>query len=121
MLSNKWWLCPVVSGFLLVGSVVSAIAQTNWIELGRNSDGDIVKINPEVQIGGSSVVMYELLIVLDQPIEGLYSLKTQVLARCESKSQALSSSDGLNQQGRIIKSNTVDDRDLVWRTPENDV
>lgn len=123
MLFNKWLLCPVVSGLLLVGSSLGAIAQMGWVEIGRNSDSDIVKINPEVQISGavSSVVMYEILILLNQPIDGLYALKVEMLARCESKSQAISSSDGLNQQGRVIKSNTVEISDLEWTTPGSDV
>lgn len=38
MLFNKWLLCPVVSGLLIVGSAVSAIAQYGWSELGRQVD-----------------------------------------------------------------------------------
>lgn len=111
----KWLISPVLS--LLV--VSPSIAQTQWIELGRHQ-GSIVRLNPDVQINGSAV-MYEILIQLDQPAENLYSVRTQILALCDSKKQAVSSSEGLNQQGRVIRTNRVSESEMNWLTPENDV
>lgn len=116
---SKWLIYPVVS-LLVTGSwVAEVIAQTQWIELGRHGR-DLVKLNPEIQFIGSAV-MYEVLIQLDQPVEGMQTLRSRIIARCESKSQAFRRTDGLDHQGRVVRSNTVADTDLVWRTPENDV
>lgn len=127
MLFNKWLISPVLSLLVAVPTMnfvqPKANAQTNWIEVGRNNEGEIVRMNPELKVSGAvgSVVMYELLIELNPPLEGLYRLKTEVLAQCESKSYALSSSEGLDQQGRVIQSDTVPYADMDWQTPANDV
>ncbi len=118
MLYSRWLICPVVSLLVLTCSG-RVLAQTQWIELGRNDIG-IVKLNSRIDSLGS-VVMYELLIQLDKPTDGISAIKTRIIARCQSKSQAVSSSEGLDSQGRIVRSNTVADADLVWRTPQSDV
>lgn len=120
MLFNKWWLCPVVSSLLFAGS---AIAQYGWVELGRQ-DNLTFQINPEVMRSGSdnSVVAYELWLTAPQAINGVRSSKIQILARCKSRSQALSRIEQFNDQGLSIK---VTDYDISssenWETPKQDI
>lgn len=123
MLFNKWLLCPVVSGLLIVGSAVSAIAQYGWIELGRQ-DNILYQMNPEVQIGGadSSVVAYELWLTPPQEINGVRSSKVQIIARCESRSQVLSQIETFNSQGLSIKVTDYDIADpSAWETPKQNI
>lgn len=119
MLFNKWLLSPVLS--LLVA--VPVLAQVNWIEVGKDSEGGIIRINPEMNVSGAtnSVVMYELLIELNPPVNGMYGLRNQVLAQCGSKAYALSSTEALNQQGRVIDSRNIPYPEMNWIAPINDV
>jgi len=119
MLFNKWLICPVISGLLFAGS---AIAQTQWIEIGRTQDGDLVRLNRDLKVEGStgSVVMYQILVDLNPPVDGFYQLKIDMIAQCQSKSHAISSTEGLDQQGRVVKSYTVSNADIDWQTPQSD-
>lgn len=123
MLSLKWWLYPVISGLLFAGSSVGAIAQSNWIELGRE-DNILYQMNPELQISGaaSSVVAYELWLTPPQEINGVRSSKIQIIARCESRSQALSQIKTFNSQGLSIKVTDYDIADpSAWETPKQNI
>jgi hypothetical protein len=123
MLFNKWLLCPVVSGLLIVGSAVSVIAQYGWIELGRQ-DNLTFQLNPEVMRSGSdnSVVAYELYLTAPQETNGVRSIKVQIIARCNSRSQVLSQVERFNDQGLSVK---VVDYDISnserWETPKQDL
>lgn len=119
MLFSKWSIFPVLS--LLV--VSPAFAQMGWIEIGQQ-DGVRYEMNPKVQRSGavSSVVAYELWLTPPQEINGVRSSKVQIIARCESRSQALSQIETFNNQGLSIKVTDYDISDpSAWETPKQDV
>lgn len=123
MLFSKWLSIPVISSACLFGCVSNAIAQYGWIELGRQ-DNLIFQLNPEVTRSGSdnSVVAYELYLTAPQETNGVRSIKMQMIARCSSRSQALSQVERFNDQGLSIK---VVDYDISsserWETPKQDL
>ena len=115
----KWWISPVAS--LLVTAPV--ITQMGWVEIGQE-DGVRYEMNPEVQVSvaASSVVAYELWLTPPQEINGVRSSKIEIIARCESRSQALSRIETFDNQGLSIK---VTDYDIAapsaWETPKQNI
>lgn len=124
MLFNKWSISPVLlSGAILLGSVGDAIAQYGWIELGRQ-DNLIFQLNPDVTRSKSnnSVVAYELYLTAPQEINGVRSIRMQLLARCNSKQQILSRIERFDDKGLSVG---VDDYDVShsadWSSPKSDL
>ena len=130
MLLIKWLTFPVINFLIIFSSlflpVPSVAKQPQWINLGTENEL-IYKINPKMQRSNdnSSIVVYELLVIppvhLSQQTGIRFSF-IQLIARCSSRSQALSQIENFNHQGLsmgIIDHDITDP--LEWETPKQDI
>lgn len=128
MLFSKWLIYRVAKNLIKYSLFISTLiiffestglSQIDWTPIGTQ-DGLRFEINPTTYKSGTdlSVVFYQLRITNSDPSNTINYSIIDIIARCNSKLQALSKIETFNHQGRLVTSRDFDItlRD-AWETP----